>query len=367
MAFLLLSCIKETKDPAPVSSDPNWEIIQNFPQGESYEFAKLTVFDGRPFVSTFGHYGITPGSSGMLDKFKGSFFYLLPDGWRIYRSTNEAIVDLKVFNNELYGITERKIPFMSGAVQSYHHTYFLFKWVNNDFVNQDTLEFTNKNMITKSSLSATILWENAGKLYMIAENSGTAYGWELSSGQFTDQKEITNINYNSYWAKDNQGIAFTDYRQLNDEFQRTDIVKGYYYNGGNVVTGKTHTFTKRHDGTFSNAYDFYAAANGSLYGYVDSLLNNIDTETKVEILTPGLIFNSSNIKICNGKLYSVVVNRKQACEALGIYDGQTYSQMAFRLPKILDACSKLVDVVEAEGRTYMLLLNRGQYVVVKSN
>lgn len=367
LALCLSSCIKPEVEEDPLPSDePNWEVIQNFPQGDSYEFLKLAYFDDRPFVTTYGHYGISAGASGSLHEFKGSFFYLLPDGWRVYRSTNEAIVNIKVFNNQLYGITERKTPYTMGGVQTYQHTYFLFKWVDNNFVNLDTLEFTDKNMISKSSLNTPILWENDDKLYLIAYNTNTVYSWELSSGQFIDYKDVLDISYKTYCAKDNKQIAFTGYNQLNDDFQRTDIVKGYYYDGSTVETSDTYTFTKRHDGTFSNAFDFYAAANGSLYGYVDSLLKNIVTEAEVKKMSPESVFSISNIGSINGKLYSIIGNKQLSCEVLGIYNGQSYSEIPYRLPAPLDECSKIVDVIEAGGSTYMVLLNRWQYVVVKS-
>ena len=70
----------------------------------------------------------------------------------------------------------------------------------------------------------------------------------------------------------------------------------------------------------------------------------------------------------NGKIYIMLGEEKstEACAGLAVFDGSSVKQIEFKLPTVLDPCSVLTAATEYNGKIYLLLLNRGQFVIVKN-
>lgn len=369
MSFVILvffSC-KKADSPGDKTEAVNWDIYSNYPQDKSYSGAQIAAFNGKVFFSSFGQNGIQPGSSGFLHDLKGSFFYPIGADKYVYSSSNEAITNLKVFNNELYGITERMIPFMNGAVKSYKHSYFLFKWVNDNFQNLDTLEYTNLHHQENAPLANTILWEFGGKLHLVAGTAGATKIWAVTNNQLVEQTTTESYGTGPYLAIDNEGFSFTSYRQtISTQTYLEEEVRTNYFDGTSLTRGPIHVFFEEDGNPASNKHLFYSAIKSDLYGYKNNQLRNFDQDKTVAELTDDKRFRTEGGYIIgkSGKLYSIIHDMESQCRELGIYDGKNFRRLQYQLPEILDPCSKLMDAVENNGTIYLLLLNRGQYVVV---
>lgn len=361
-----ISCKKE--DPSGTKLEAaNWEIYSNYPQDKSYSVAKMAILDDKVFLSTYGNFGIQPGSGGSLQDLKGSFFYSIGANNYVYSSSNEAIINLKIFKNELYGITERMIPFMNGAVKSHKHTYFLFKWKNDNFQNLDTLEYTDLHYQDNSPLTNNILWEHNGKLHMLAKTATELKVWTMIEDQLVEQPTSENISVSQYLAIDNEGISFTSYRQTKStQTYIEEEVWGNYFNGTTFTKGNVHVFFEEDGNPASNRHLFYSTVKGELYGFKNNRFQNFDQGKLVVELPEDRKFRTEGGYIIskNGKIYSVIGDQQLKCLELGIYDGQNLRRLNYKLPDILDPCSKLIDAIENNGKFYLLLLNRGQYVIV---
>ncbi len=364
LLMAVLSCEKDGAITDEVKA-ANWEIVRNFPQDQSYTTAGLAIHDGQVFVTTSGHSGIAPGSGANLHEFRGSFFYHASGSWYLYRSSNEAIIHLKPFKGALYGITERKIPFQSG----YRHTYYLFKWEKDNFKNLDTLTYTNNNLIQQAPLSQSVLWGFNDKIYWITSaSSGLVKIWTIENDRLRAHPSEYPLHYTNFIATDHKHVAFVTLLQLDSQTRSTHTVTASYFDGTSVNKGKTHTFFSEEGNPASNLWDYYFAAGNHLYGIRPKEIRNLDQDRAVVSLPSDRQFNSGQgyTLLSNGKTYNVISDLRGTCRELGIFDGQTYRRLDFQLPGLLDPCSKLVDAAEAGGAIYLLLLNRGQYVTVKS-
>ena len=112
------------------------------------------------------------------------------------------------------------------------------------------------------------------------------------------------------------------------------------------------------------------AVKGNVWGigFQGNKLKNLDNNAVLSGLSSGKIFRPSPIVSSNGKIYIMLGEEKapESCAGLAVFDGVNFKQMGFKLPPLLDPCSILSAATEYNGKTYLLLLNRGQYVIVKS-
>lgn len=364
------ACKKKSK-PDDSPGVVNWEIVRNFHEDDSYEGAQIEVHNGEIFFSTFGHRGISPGSSGSLsNQLKSTFFYKIGADWYRFAPTDEAVTNLKVFNGKLYGIRLLQPIKSTQPVLSHYFSYVLFTWENNNFNPIDTIEYTDNNHIEKANIGAIHLWENADKLHVVAANAHTARVWELNGNSLIKKTEEWPMSYTGAVAQDNKEVAFTQVIQVVQGQDRTIYnVRGHYYNGASFSTGTEYTFIQDigFDGIEANTY---AACNSSLWGvgFENYKFKNYDnnqvlTGSNKEEVLRGDIWISKN-----GKLYFMQGYKQNpdGCSGLAIFDGTQIREMDFVLPEPLDPCSKLIDATEENGIVYLLLMNRFQYVIVKS-
>ena len=235
----------------------------------------------------------------------------------------------------------------------------------------DTLEYTNANLINKASLGTLSLWVNQNKLHMVSIATNVAI-WEVVNNHLVKKSEELPVQPTSLVATDNNDISFTQVRQLIISPTRTRyIITGFYYNGAAFSQGKTYDFIVEDDTGFSNKEaSVYMAVKGNLWGigFQGNKLKNLDNNAVLSGLSTGRIFRSSPIVTNNGKLYIMLGTEKapESCAGLAVFDGANIREMEFKLPPVLDPCSILSAATEYNGKTYLLLLNRGQYVIVKN-
>lgn len=366
----LFSCKKDTAQSGSEDNAENWEIVQNFPQDKTYEINSLAGNNNEIFFASSGH-RITNNSSNFNNQFQGSFFYKLSSGWMVNQINNIAPVIIKEWNGVLYGIREKRVIRTTIPVVDWEHTYYLFKWENGNYTNLDTLEYTNPNLINKASLGTFSLWVNQNKLHLVS-NTNSVLIWEVVNNQLVKKAEELSVQPNSLVATDNTDISFTRVRQLIISPTRTRyVITGFYYNGSAFSEGKTYEFIVEEDTGFSNKEaSAYMAVKGNVWGigFQGNKLKNLDNNAVLSGLSSGKIFRPSPIVSSNGKIYIMLGEEKapESCAGLAVFDGVNFKQMGFKLPPMLDPCSILSAATEYNGKTYLLLLNRGQYVIVKS-
>lgn len=372
LSILLLAACRKKDKPGDTPQAPNWEIVRNFHQDDSYSGgAKITVFNGDVFFSTFGHRGISPGSSGSLNEhLNATFFYQIGAEWYRYATTDEAISNLKAFNGELYGIRHRMSIKTTRPVIQYYNSYILFRWKNNNFEDIDTLEYTDNNLIEKSDIGNITLWAFGGKLHMVATTMTTARIWELSGNQLVKKPEEYNMSCSGTVATDNKEVAFTQVIQLTSGQDRTEYrVRGHYYNNNTFSTGPEYTFISEIGFNSIDAAN-YAAINSHIWciGYENDKIKNYDNDQLVQGLSKGKVLRGDILVSNNGNLYMMLGDEKSpgGCAGLAIFDGTVLKEIPFVLPEPLDPCSKLIDATEDNGVVYLLLMNRFQYVIVRS-
>lgn len=366
----LVSCKKDTSKSDTENSAENWEIVQNFPQDKTFEINSLAGHNSEIVYATSGH-RVTNNSSTFNNQFQGSFFYKQASGWMVNQVNNIAPVVIKEWNGALYGIREKRTIRTTIPVVDWEHTYYLFKWENGNYTNLDTLEFTDYNLINKASLGNVSLWVNQNKLHLVSITTNVSI-WEIVNNQLVKKTEELSVQPTSLVATDNNDISFTQVRQLIISPTRTRyIITGFYYNGAAFSQGKTYDFIVEDDTGFSNKEaSVYMAVKGNLWGigFQGNKLKNLDNNAILSSLSAGKIFRSSPIVSSNGKVYIMLGEEKahESCAGLAVFDGTSIKQMGFKLPPVLDPCSILSAATEYNGKTYLLLLNRGQYVIVKS-
>ncbi len=369
-ALIFTACKKKNKtDDEPQT--PNWEIIQNFHQDDSYVGAKIAVLNGEVFFSTFGQMGIKPGSSGSLDNhLRGTFFYKIGADWYKYATTDEAIITYKVFNGALYGIRHLAPIKSTQPVLQHNNSYVLFRWENNNFKDIDTLEFTNANHIEKSNIGDITLWINNGKLHLVAATAHIARVWELNGNKLVQKTEELPLSYSHAIAVDNKEVAITQVIQNTSGQDRTEFrVRGHYYNGNSFSTGPEYTFIQDIGYNGKDASN-YAAINSNIWGigFEKYKIKNYDNNQLVSSASTNKILRGDILIGNNGKYYIMMGNEKNpgGCAGLAIFDGNAIKEVPFVLPEPLDPCSRLIDATEENGVLYLLLMNRFQYVIVKS-
>lgn len=352
----IVSCKKDT-GKQDEGSGGRFQLMERIPgELKLYDRAKLLIHQNKPFVSA---------SSFEFGNQYSAFFFPLKDGWRRYQEPNQEFVLLKKFNGTIYGIMEYKEPYQQGALTNYRYSYFLYKWIGEAFENIARLDFTDHNSQPFSLLQNPSWFELNGKLNFVAQQTnGTSFSWDLSTDAFTDKREIGYTNLSHNVSVSTGSVAFTSYGQLNDVFDRFDVVRGYYYNGQTLEAGKQYTFKETRDGSFDDTYGYYAAIGSKLVGFKANLLRNIDADQTITELPDGLSFSPSKILPANGKLYAILGKGDAICTALGIYDGSRFQQRPFTLPADLDPCARLLDVIEEDSKLFLLLLSNRQLVVV---
>jgi hypothetical protein len=363
IAFLVLStcfifsCSKnnENDDESGTAAFTLVERIPGTPR--LYERADLVMHNNEPFVCA---------TSSEFGNFNSVFLFPLKDGWRAYEQPNQEFLLLTNFNKTIYGIMEFREPFQNGQVAGYRYSYFLYKWINEAFENIAQLNFTDHNNQKNTALQSLRWWINEGKLHLMAQQSnGTSFLWNLTNDRFEHKIEIGNTGLSAIVLSSASLINFTNYRQLNGSFDRTDKVTGFYFDGQSLQTGKEHVFQETLDGSFNSTYSFYAAIGKNLFGIRGGELRNLDTDKTIVELDEGLQFQVSGIRAVNGKLYMLLGKGDSDCSALGVFDGITFKQYSYMLPAVLDPCSRLLDVEELNGKLYCLVLSNRQLAVVQ--
>jgi hypothetical protein len=301
-------------------------------------------------------------------------FFEKADDWYMNQLPNEAVIALKEFSGDLYGIREKRVAWRTQPLVQYHHSYILFKWENSNYKDLDTLEHRNANQIEKSSLGEVLLWKFNNKLQFIASSNGTSTKvWEIVNDEFVEKPEETSVAMaNEAVATDEKEVAYAYVGQQIINSQRTRyVVRGYYYNGSGFSSGNTYEFIVEDDTGFSNKDAVaYIAINGGIWGIGNerNKMKNYDNGLIVSGVSAGKVLRGDRIVRNNGKVYLMIGEEKEisACAGLAIFDGTQIKEMPFVLPGVLDPCSKLIDATEHQGKVYLLLENRGQYVVVKN-
>lgn len=369
--FLLLSCKKSASQSDNSENTENWEIVQNFPQDKTYEINSLAGFNNEIYLATSGH-RVTNNSSNFNNQFQGSFFYKQPTtGWMVNQVNNIAPIAIKEWNGALYGIREKRTVRTTIPIVTWEHTYYFFKWENGNYVNLDTLEYTNNNLISKASLGDLTLWGNQNKLHIVSSTTSVAI-WEVVNNQLVKMAAELPVQPTHIVATNNSDLSFTSVRQLIISPTRTRyIVQGFYFNGVTFSEGKIYDFIVEEDTGFSNKEaSAYMSVKGNLWGigFQGNKLKNLDNNTVIAGLTSGKIFRPSPLVANNGKIYIMLGEEKstEACAGLAVFDGSSVKQMGFKLPSVLDPCSVLTAATEYNGKIYLLLLNRGQFVIVKN-
>ncbi len=379
-SIFIAGCEKNTTSADQDVATPNWEIVQNFPQDQSYDIAKLAVYKGEAFVYTYGR-SLSGQSGALSDEFTGSFFVKKSDG-HYYRNyiQHEAVIALKEFDGSLYGIREKRTIFRTVPVLSYQHSYTLFKWENDNYVDMDVLEYTDLHHQAKSSLGTLLFWVNNNKLHVIGWDNSPLL-WELNSTNKLAKVGATGYLYYEPLGTrplltDNKEISFTNEYEFaeSSSITRRRVHGNYYSSSGTVTKGQVHEFYIQYlaDGSVYNSTvdaAFYQAIDGHLWGlgFEGNKAKNYDTETIIGGISDDKTIRTAIQIPNNGKCYMMLANEKQGtdCAGLAIFDGKALREIPFVLPEPLDPCSKLIDATEYQGKVYMLLLNRGQYVVVK--
>lgn len=371
ISALFFSCKKNTINPEEENQTPNWEIVKNFPQSQSYNSANLHIHLENPFVTTFGHFKLNNYST-LNNTFEATFFHQTNGSWYATQRPEEAVIALKTFNGELLGIRERKTIYTTYPVIQYQHSYILFKWENADFTDIDTLEYTNPNLLEKSDIGQITLWENNGKLHLIGTTAHTAKVWILNNNQFEIKPEELNLSFTNVLATDNEEVAFTEVIQTIISPDRTSYkIRGHYYDGSSFTSGQRYEFIIEDDTGFSNKDAVsYHAVKGNIwgFGYQGNAVKNYDNNQIVKGISDELIMRGDRVAGKDGKVYVMLGKKGNAvkCNGLAVFDGIQLTEVPFILPDILDPCSQLIDAAEYQGKIYLLLNNKGQYVVVRN-
>ncbi len=375
---LFVSCSQDDNETNKNNHTPNWKIVKNFPEDKSYETAKIAVHNGKPYITTYGHSGIIAGSEGAFsNEFSGTFFFLNGNDWYMNVLPDQAVIALKEFNGSLYGIREKKTVFQTSPVLEHQHSYTLFKWENNNYTDLDVLEYTDLYQQEKSMLRYPDLWINNNKLHVVAGTTlSTLKIWEVNSENklVIAHNEISPLPPNDLLITDNKEIAYTSVQTVVEAYITRYYVKGHYFNNGTLTIGNTHEFYTEQlvgGGIWNSTKDVsWQAVNGSLFGmgFENNKVKNHDNGQIIANISSGKVFREDIMVRNNGKLYMMLgaENEVSACKGLAIFDGTTFREIPFNLPEPLDPCSRLIDATEHNGKIYLLLNNRGQYVVVES-
>ena len=377
-ALLLSGCKKSAGENADSSYVPNWKIVKNFPDDKSYETASIAVYKGNAYVTSFGHRGIKAGSEGTLSNtFSGSFFFLNGSEWYVNTLPDQAVIALKEFNGSLYGVREKKTVYRTSPVVEYQHSYTLFRWENNNYTDLDVLQYTNANGIEKSMLESLDLWINNSRLYVVATiNGNTTRLWEVNNAG-----KLVAVPGEIYplpiprLLTDNKEIAHTSVYTVVQGYITKYYVKGHYFDNSSVLRiGTTHEFYTEQlvDGSVykTNKDVNWHAVNGNLFGigFGGNKVKNHDNGNVLAELLNGKLFRDDVMIRKNGKLYMMLGDEKavSACKGLAVFDGITVKEIPFNLPELLDPCAQLIDATEHNGKFYLLLNSRRQYVIVES-
>lgn len=368
----LHSCSKvvsKDDDSNSGSGSPNWEIIRNFDEKKSYTSVEFTVHNNKLFFSTYGHNGITPGSEGSLHDLLGSYFYLYNDQWMLYQTTNFAIVQMKVFNNKLYGIREYREPYYAGALKTYRHKYIFYKWEHDNFTDLDSISVINNEQI---ELHKPEFWVHNNKLHLITTlNSTTLKLFDLSN----EKLELLSLEFSMSATNRNLvdgglvSYTLTNTYPVTETLFETEVL-GYWFNGSNLQKGNKYLFQEYLDmPERSNNYQYYITIKGTLYGFKGNEIFNIDDNKKVVASMPtDQQFNTSTGYFVSkrGKVLNIGMDKQGNAKNLYLFDGNKLEKFDYRLPEILDPNSKVMDFIEIDNTIYLVLMNRFQYVIVKS-
>jgi len=290
---------------------------------------------------------------------------------------DQAVIALKEFNGELYGIREERTVYRTNPVVEFQHSYTLFKWENNNYTDLDVLEYTNLHYQEKAMLRDPDLWVNNNRLYLVARTSQSALRiWEVNGSNklVVAHSEISPVA-GERLITDSKEISFTTVQTIVQGYITRYYVTGRYFsNNGTLIQGKTYEFYTEElvgGGVYKSTKDVaYQAINGSLFGmgFEGNKVKNHDSGKIIANISAGKVFRGDIMVRNNGKLYMMLGDEKQvsACKGLAIFDGTSWKEMPFILPEPLDPCSRLIDATEYNGKIYLLLNNRRQYVVVES-
>lgn len=376
--LLFTSCSKDDDPSGSDSNSVNWKIVKNFPEDKSYETAKIAVYNGKAYVTTYGHQGIGAGGGGTLsNEFSGTFFFLNGNDWYMNVLPDQAVIALKEFNGSLYGIREKKTVFQTSPVLEYQYSYTLFKWENNNYTDLDVLEYTDLHYQEKSMLYYPDLWVNNNKLHFVAGTTLSSLRiWEVNSENklVIAHNEISPMPPNDLLITDNKEIAYTSVQTVVEAYITRYYVKGRYFSNGILTTGNTYEFYTEElvgGGIYNSTKDVnWQAVKGNLFGmgFQNNKVKNHDNGQIIANISSGKVFREDIMVRNNGKLYMMLgaENEVSACKGLAIFDGTTFREIPFNLPEPLDPCSRLIDATEHNGKIYLLLNNRRQYVVVES-
>lgn len=373
------SCSKDDNKADHNNDTPNWKIVKNFPEDKSYETAKIAVHNDKPYLTTYGHRGITAGSEGSFsNEFSGTFFFLNGNDWYMNVLPDQAVIALKEFKGGLYGIREKKTVYRTSPVLEHQYSYTLFKWENNNYTDLDALEYTDLNHQEKSMLRSPDLWINNNKLHFVAGTTlNTLTIWEVDSGNklIVAHNEISPIPPSDLLITDNKEIAHTSVYAVTQGYITRYYVKGHYFsNTGTLTIGNTYEFYTEllaNSNVYKNNKDVnWQAVKGNLFGmgFEDKKIKNHDTGQIMANIGTGKVFRGDIMVRNNGKLYMMLGDEKEvsACKGLAIFDGATLREIPFNLPAPLASCSRLIDATEHNGKVYLLLNNKRQYVIVES-
>ncbi len=349
----------------------NWEVVRSFDRADSYNGVMVAQFKGQPFVSTFGQRGIAPGSEGSLsDELQSTFYYKIGDVWYIYRAKNEAIIQLKEFNNELYGIRLKQTIASRVPVISYQYEYTLFKWVNNNFSDIDKISHTQPGSIGSSSLDGINFWINQQKLHLVASVSNTIMMWQLQQNKL-EKLSLANNFFSGYAVPvDNKEITFTMVSDQVINADRTETtVQGMYYNGTNFRQGNKQLFIVDGPTSTKDAFN-YIALNGQLWGlgFQNRNIKSYDSGQIINGAASGQKLSGTLMLPKDGKLYTMVENDKVmgSCEAIAVFDGQSYREIKYKLPAAVDPCARVRDISEDNTSRYTLVLSNFTYYLLKA-
>ncbi|RZK49569.1 MAG: hypothetical protein EOO99_06140 [Pedobacter sp.] len=376
--LLLIACKKGETDEglAPDGEKPsaiqaNWEVIRSFAREDSYTKVALAQFQGQAFISTYGYSGIGPGSGGSLsDNLRGTYFYKIGADWYRYATTDEAVIQFKVFNNELYGIRLKQTISSRVPVIAYNHEYTLFKWVNNNF--SDIAKFSLKpaGQMNGLSLGDLKFWVNQQRLHIVSATNSSILIWQLNGNQLQQIPLEQNFSAKYILPIDNKEVAFTMVTDKIVNPERTETtVQGLYYNGSAFRQGNRQVFIVDGPTSTKDAFN-YIAANGQLWGlgYQNRNLKNYDNGQITFGTASGNKISGTLMIPKEGKLYTMVEKETVmgSCEAIALWDGQTYQEIKYVLPSTIDKCSIIQDISVDNAQTYSLVLTNFSYVLLKA-
>lgn len=372
MLFLSLftACNSEDEVTNEENKAPNWEIISNFPQDKSYEIAKLAGYENNIFLTTYGHRKL-PSIDTYHNNLFGSFFFKSDGYWYVNERENNAVIALKEFNGELYGIRLNRTVFATTPVVKYHQTYTLFKWKNDKYEDIDTLDYTSAHQIGKEDIGDVDLWIFNNKLHVIARATSVLV-WEINNNKFVKKPEELAVMVDNTTTIDNKEVSFTKVSQIIISETRTRyIVQGFFYNGSTFRNGQVFDYIVEGDTGFSNKEaDGFQSFDGHTWGigYQSNKIKNLETQQIIPSVADGKVLRSFPIITNNEKVFITVGTQHNysKCESIVVFDGSKSTEIPFKLPEILDPNSTVIDAIYHQGKVHLLLNNRGQYVVVKN-